>query len=139
MVPEGKSPNFKDFFLKKMRHLEKQLQPRFGYLKRYIPYVPIPSASSFGVGFGYLNTFSQGIWSTRVCTHLYICIYIWVFPKVPKIWENPPKSSHLFIGFSRTIINFIHFGGFRTLIFGSTPIYIYIPQSDLLIPQMEVT
>jgi len=30
-----------------------------------IPYAPIPSASGFGVGFGYLNTFSQGIWSTR--------------------------------------------------------------------------
>ena len=30
-----------------------------------IPYAPIPSASSFRVGFGYLNTFSQGIWSTR--------------------------------------------------------------------------
>ena len=27
------------------------------------PYAPIPSASSFGVGFGYLNTFSQDIWS----------------------------------------------------------------------------
>ena len=25
---------------------------------------PIPSASGFGGGFGYLNTFSQGIWST---------------------------------------------------------------------------
>ena len=24
-----------------------------------------PSACRFGVGFGYLNTFSQGIWSTR--------------------------------------------------------------------------
>ena len=29
------------------------------------PYAPIPSASSLGVGFGYLHTFSQGIWSTR--------------------------------------------------------------------------
>ena len=28
-------------------------------------YAPIPSASGFGVGFGYLNTFLQGIWSTR--------------------------------------------------------------------------
>ena len=30
-----------------------------------IPYAPSPSASSFGIGFVYLNTFSQGIWSTR--------------------------------------------------------------------------
>ena len=29
------------------------------------PYAPIPSASSLGVGFGYLHTFSQDIWSTR--------------------------------------------------------------------------
>ena len=29
------------------------------------PYAPIPSASGFGVGLGHLNTFSQGIWSTR--------------------------------------------------------------------------
>ena len=29
------------------------------------PYAPIPSASGLGVGFRYLNTFSQGIWSTR--------------------------------------------------------------------------
>ena len=29
------------------------------------PYASIPSASSFGVGFGYLNTFSQGICSSR--------------------------------------------------------------------------
>ena len=29
------------------------------------PYASIPSASSVGVGFGYLNTFSQGIWSSR--------------------------------------------------------------------------
>ena len=29
------------------------------------PYALIPSASGFGVGFGYLNTFSQDIWSTR--------------------------------------------------------------------------
>ena len=32
-----------------------------------IPYAPIPSASGLGVGFRSLNTFSQGIWSTRVC------------------------------------------------------------------------
>ena len=31
----------------------------------YLPYAPIPSASGFGMGFGYLNTFQQGIWSTR--------------------------------------------------------------------------
>ena len=31
------------------------------------PYAPIPSASSFGVGFGCLNTFAQGSWSTRDC------------------------------------------------------------------------
>ena len=31
-----------------------------------IPYAPIPSASGFGAGFGCLNTFSKGIWSTRV-------------------------------------------------------------------------
>ena len=30
------------------------------------PYAPILSASGFGVGFGYLNTFSKGIWSTRL-------------------------------------------------------------------------
>ena len=30
-----------------------------------VPYPPIPSASGFGVGFGRLNTFSYGIWSTR--------------------------------------------------------------------------
>ena len=29
------------------------------------PYAPIPSVSDFRVGFGYLNTFSQGIWSAR--------------------------------------------------------------------------
>ena len=29
-----------------------------------IPYAPIPFASGFGGGFGCLNTFSQGIWST---------------------------------------------------------------------------
>ena len=38
----------------------------FSIQKPWLPYVPIPSASGFGVGFGYLNTFSsQGIWSTR--------------------------------------------------------------------------
>ena len=31
-----------------------------------IPYAPIPAASGFGAGFGCLNTFSKGIWSTRV-------------------------------------------------------------------------
>ncbi len=29
------------------------------------PYASVPSASGFRVGFGCLNTFSQGIWSTR--------------------------------------------------------------------------
>ncbi len=29
------------------------------------PYAPIPSANGLGAGFGYLNNFSQGIWSTR--------------------------------------------------------------------------
>ena len=43
-------------------------------------------------------------------------IFIWVFPKI----GVPPKSSIL-IGFS-TIFT-IHFGGFSTPIFGSTPIY----------------
>ena len=32
----------------------------------HIPYAPIPSASGFGAGFGCLNTFSKGVWSTRV-------------------------------------------------------------------------
>ena len=32
----------------------------------YAPMAPILSASGFGVGFGCLNTFSKGIWSTRV-------------------------------------------------------------------------
>ena len=41
---------------------------------------------------------------------------IWVFPKIGVF---PPKSSHLFIGFS--IIFTIHFGGFP-IIFGLTPI-----------------
>ena len=31
----------------------------------WVPYAPIPSASGLGVGFRYLSTFSQGIWSTR--------------------------------------------------------------------------
>ena len=37
-----------------------------GLKKGASPYAPIPSASGFGEGFGYLNTFKQGIWSTKV-------------------------------------------------------------------------
>ena len=33
--------------------------------KKRHPYAPIPSGNGLGVGFGYLNTFSQGLWSTR--------------------------------------------------------------------------
>ena len=33
------------------------------------PDAPIPSASGFGVGFGCLNTFSKGIWSSREKYH----------------------------------------------------------------------
>ena len=33
-----------------------------------IPNAPIPSASSSGMGFRYLDTFLQGIWSTRVAS-----------------------------------------------------------------------
>ena len=36
---------------------------------RLFPYAPIPFASGFGVGFGYLNTFKLGIWSTRGYTN----------------------------------------------------------------------
>ena len=38
------------------------------HLVYIILYAPIPSASGLGVGFSYLNTFSQGIWSTREYT-----------------------------------------------------------------------
>ena len=38
------------------------------------PYAPIPSASGLGVGFRYLNTFSQGIWSTRAWRYLPIFV-----------------------------------------------------------------
>ena len=41
-----------------------------------------------------------------------------------KIMGQPPKSSHLFIGFS--IMFTIHFGGFPTPIFGSTPNWTWI-------------
>ena len=40
-------------------------------------FATIPSASSFGVGFGYLNTFSQGIWSSKV--YSYERIYVFRF------------------------------------------------------------
>ena len=55
---------------------------------QFYPSTPIHSASGVGVGFRYLNTFSQGIWSTRATSRflekriqefnwvLFDCIYI---------------------------------------------------------------
>lgn len=42
-----------------------QISVWLNILKFNIPYAPIHSASGFGVGFGRLNIFSQGIWNTR--------------------------------------------------------------------------
>ena len=36
-----------------------------GQAKSTVPFAPFPSASGFGGVFGCLNTFSEGIWSTR--------------------------------------------------------------------------
>ena len=38
-------------------------------------YAPIPSASIFGVGFGYLNTLPKGIWSSRVYSYERIYVF----------------------------------------------------------------
>ena len=46
--------------------------------------------------------------------------FMWVFPKNRGV---SPQIIHLFIGFS--IIFTIHFGGFTTPLFGSTPIFTY--------------
>ena len=42
------------------------VQRDISFLKMHSPNAPIPSASGFGGGLGCLNTFWQGIWSTRV-------------------------------------------------------------------------
>ena len=46
------------------------------------PHAPSPSASGLGVGFRYLNTFSQGIWSTRGI----VILISWFMKQSPHNW-----------------------------------------------------
>ena len=65
------------------------LNVRFNIRCVICPYAPIRSAS-LGVGFGYLNTFSHGIWSTRdesICKES-IRFHLHIRPEPPSSFEK---------------------------------------------------